>query len=101
MYLRRSSSDGLNQTVLPPHVVKMTQAHGEKHKIWSQGQILAPLGTDWAWIQVLLPGECGILRLGSPLCFRVFEKSGGDSLLDSQKAVAKIDYDSQTVWSVC
>ena len=99
--MRRSSSDGLNQTVPPPHVLKMTQAHGEEHKLWSQGQILAPLGTDWAWIQVLLPSECGILRLGSPLCFRVFERSGGDSLLDSQKAVAKIDYDSETVWSVC
>ena len=63
--MRRSSSDGLNQTVPPPHVLKMTQAHGEEHKLWSQGQILAPLGTDWAWIQVLLPGECGLLRLGS------------------------------------
>ena len=36
VYLRRASSDGLNQTVLPPHVVKMIQAHGEEHKLWSQ-----------------------------------------------------------------
>ncbi|MXQ99162.1 hypothetical protein E5288_WYG012306 [Bos mutus] len=55
-------------------VLKMTQAHGEEHRIWSQGQILALLGTDWAWIQVLLPGEYGLLRFGSPLCFRVFER---------------------------
>ena len=73
VYLRRASSDGLNQTVPPAHVVKMTQAHGEKHKLWSQGQILAPLGTDWVWIQVLLPDKCGLLSLGSPLGFSVFE----------------------------
>ena len=36
VYLRRSSSDGLNQTDLPPHVVKMTQASREEHKLWSQ-----------------------------------------------------------------
>ena len=36
VYLRRSSSDGLNQTVPPSHVVKMTPAHGEEHKLWSQ-----------------------------------------------------------------
>ena len=71
VYLRRSSSEGLNQTVPPPHVVKMAQAQGEKHKLWSQGQILAPLG--WVWIQVLLPDKCGLLRLGSPLGFSVFE----------------------------
>ena len=35
VYLRRSSSEGLNQTVPPPHVVKMTQAHREKHKLES------------------------------------------------------------------
>ena len=67
MYLRRSSSDGLNQTVPPSHVVKMTQAHTEEHKLWSQGQILAPLGTDWVWIQILLPANHGLLRLGIPL----------------------------------
>ena len=65
VYLRRSTSDSLNQTVLPAHVVKMTQAHGEKHKLWSQGRILAPLGTDLLWIQVLLPGKYGLLRLGT------------------------------------
>ena len=35
VYLRGSSSEGLNQTVPPPHVVKMTQAHREKHKLES------------------------------------------------------------------
>ena len=31
--MRRSSSDGLNKTV---PLVKMTPAHGEEHKLWSQ-----------------------------------------------------------------
>lgn len=39
-----------------------------------QGQILAPLGTDWVWIQVLLPVNRGLSRLGIPVCLNFFEK---------------------------
>ena len=70
--MRRSLSDGLNQTVPPSRVVKMIQAHGEEHKLWSQGQILAPLGTDWAWIQVLLTDIHRVLRFGTPLRLSFF-----------------------------
>ena len=54
--MRRSSSDGLNQTVPPSRVVKMTSTQGGAQALEPalQGQILAPLDPDWLWIQVLL-----------------------------------------------
>ena len=63
VYLRRSSSDGLNQTVLPPHVVKMTQAHREDHKLWSQPS------RDKYWLLWALTGFgfkfCSLVSVGS------------------------------------
>ena len=68
MYLRRSSSVGLTQTVLSSHVVKndtSTEAGTQDLESAFQGQILAPLATDWVWIQVLLPVNRGLSRLTS------------------------------------
>jgi len=63
MYLRRSSSDGLNQTALPSHVVKMTQAHRKEHKFWSQPS------RDKYWLLWALTGFgyifCYLLIMGS------------------------------------
>ena len=64
MYLRRSSSVGLTQTVLSSHVVKndtSTEAGTQALESAFQGQILTLGIDDWVWIQILLLFTMGSL----------------------------------------
>lgn len=61
--LRRSSSDGLNHTVLSSQMVKVNPEHGEEHKLWGRFSrflywLLWVLAAQ-VWTHVL-PADCGL-----------------------------------------